>query len=244
MIALGLSTECGAVSIDGAAAVPHRNGDKRWHARKDSVRHSQNLQCLVCGQHLSLEIHHVRKIAHGGTDALRNLVAVCHIDHRLIHDIERETSLVSRLILILSIIGPESLLVAWASRFLFARFLRSSGTAFNPAELAFRPARVNAVAVLACMCAAAVAAFAQAPHSPDAILVVQEREAHERAVAGRVAYQAAKQSPKAVVEPEAPRRHLSPAEVSELSECLERYFRENVGGRVPVFWSPGPGARP
>ena len=239
MIALGLSTECGAVSIGGAAAVPHWNGGKRWHARKDSVRHSQNLQCLVCGQHLSLEIHHVRKIAHGGTDALRNLVGVCHIDHRLIHDIERDTSLVSRLILILNIIAPESLLVAWASRFLFARFLRSGGTAFHPAALVFRPAGINAVAVLACMFAAAVAAFAQAPPSADTILMVQEREAHERATSAKVAYQMAKQPPpKAVVEPETPRRHLSPTETRELSEALERYFREN-GGRVPVFWIPG-----
>jgi hypothetical protein len=157
----------------------------------------------------------------------------------LIHDIERDASLVSRLILILNIIGPESMLIAWVSRFLFARFLRSGGTAFHPADLAFRPAVVNAVAVLACMFAAAVAAFAQAPPDADTILIVQQREAHERAVAARVAYQMAKQPPpKVVIEPETPRRHLSPTETGELATALERYFQVN-GGRVPIFWTPG-----
>ena len=243
MIALRLvSAECGAVPIGGAASGTCRNGGKRWAVRRENVKDRQNRQCLFCGRYssrrLNLEIHHVKKIEHGGTDALLNLVAVCHACHRFVHNVEREMPFMSRLILILQIIRPESLLIAWVSRLLFARFLRSAGaTTFHPAALALRPAGANCAAVLACLFAAAVAAFAQVPPSPDTIRVVQEREAHERAVAERIAYQVAKQPPKAVAEPEAPRRHLSPTETRELMEALDRYFRENA--RVPVFWTPG-----
>jgi hypothetical protein len=90
------------------------------------------------------------------------------------------------------------------------------------------------MAVLACMFAAAVAALAQAPPSADTILVFQQREAHERAVAERVAYQVAKQSPR--VEPGAQSRHLSPREMRELSMALETYFHENA--RAPILWAP------
>jgi hypothetical protein len=175
----------------------------------------------------------------GGGDAFRNLVAFCHADHRLVHTFERNMPIASRLILILHIVWPESITIAWVSRFLFARFLRSAGaTTFHPAALAPRPAGASCAAVLACLFAAAVTTFAQAPPSPNTIRVFQEREAHERAVAARVAYQIAQQPPpRAAVEPEAPGRHLSPNERREPAKALERYFREN-GGRVPVFWIP------
>ena len=84
--------------------------------------------------------------------------------------------------------------------------------------------------VVACLFIVAVAAFPQAPPSPAAIRVVQEREAHERTVGERIAYQP-------LPNREAPRRHLSPTETRELIAALDAYFRENAG-RVPVFWTP------
>jgi hypothetical protein len=89
---------------------------------------------------------------------------------------------------------------------------------------------------LACSLFSAAAAFTQTLPSPDTIKIVQEREARERALAERIAYQVAKQ-PKPAAVPEAPRRHLSPEEMRELMEALSRYFQEN-GGRVPIFWEP------
>jgi len=89
---------------------------------------------------------------------------------------------------------------------------------------------------LACLFIAAVVALGQALPSPETITIVQEREARERSIAGRIAYQAAKQ-PKPAPTAEAPAGHLSPTERQELIEALDRYFREN-GGRTPLFWSP------
>ncbi len=72
--------------------------------------------------------------------------------------------------------------------------------------------------------------------NPDRIKVVQEREAHERAVAERIEYQLAKQ-PKPVAQPAPPPRHLSAQEMKELCEALDRYFREHHG-QVPILWTP------
>jgi hypothetical protein len=182
----------------------------------------------------------VRKIEHGGTEALRNLVAVCHACHKFTHNVERDMPAVSRLILVLQVLWPESLLIAWVSRFLFARFLYSpAGSTFHPAALALRPA---CTAVIACLFAAAFTVSAQEMPLPNpAILKLQaEAQERERATARRIDYQVTKQPPKAAAEPEAP-RHLSPRESRELVEALDRYFRENAG-RVPLFWTPG--ARP
>ena len=72
--------------------------------------------------------------------------------------------------------------------------------------------------------------------NPDRIKAVQEREAHERAVAERIEYQLAQQ-PKPVAQPAPPVRHLSAKEMKELCEALDRYFREHPG-QVPIFWTP------
>ena len=72
--------------------------------------------------------------------------------------------------------------------------------------------------------------------NPDRIKVVQEREAHERAVAERIEYQLAQQ-PKPVAAPAPPVRHLSKKEMKELDKALRRYFREHHG-QVPILWTP------
>jgi hypothetical protein len=147
---------------------------------------------------------------------------------------------VSRLILILQVLWPESLLIAWVSRFLFARFLYSpAGSSFHPAALALRPASATCTAVLACLFAAAFTVSAQDMPLPNpAILTIQaEAQGRERAVARQIDYQVAKATPpKAAAEPKAP-RHLTPMEVRELMAALDAYFREHAG-RVPVFWTP------
>ncbi len=72
--------------------------------------------------------------------------------------------------------------------------------------------------------------------NPDRIKAVQEREAHERAVAERIEYQLAQQ-PKPAPKPAPPVRHLSRKEIKELREALDRYFREHPG-QVPILWTP------
>jgi len=81
--------------------------------------------------------------------------------------------------------------------------------------------------------AMAASVFGQDLPSADTIRLVQEREAHERAVAARIEYQIAKQ-PKPCAEPEPAPRHLSAEEMQQLRNALDRYFREN-SGRVPIF---------
>jgi len=77
------------------------------------------------------------------------------------------------------------------------------------------------------------AMFGQDLPSADTIRLVQEREAHERAVAARIEYQIAQQ-PKPIAAPEPAPRHLSAEEMQQLCIALDRYFRENAG-RVPIF---------
>lgn len=120
-----------------------------WPNRKENVKDRQDRKCLFCGRpqakHRPLEIHHVRKIEHGGTDAFMNLIAVCHACHNFVHNVERDMPAISRVILALQILGPrESALLTWVCRFLFRVFLRSpAGTSFHPAALQLR--RVSAV---------------------------------------------------------------------------------------------------
>jgi hypothetical protein len=115
------------------------------------------------------------------------------------------------------------------------------GLGFHPASLRLRRLRAGVASgavLVACLFMAAGATFAQTPPSPETIKVIQERDAHERAVAELIAYQVAKATPpKAAAEPEAPRQHLSPTETRELMAALDAYFKENAG-RVPVFWTP------
>jgi hypothetical protein len=84
--------------------------------------------------------------------------------------------------------------------------------------------------------AVATSVFGQSLPSADTIRLVQEREAHERAVAARIEYQIRKQ-PKPVAAPEPAPRKLSAEEVQQLRDALDRYFRENCG-RVPILWAP------
>ena len=129
MIALGLA--CGAGSDDSA----------RWARISDGVKNRQRYRCLFCGRRSAsrrrLEIHHVRKIEHGGTNASKNLIALCHACHRgLVHRVEGLT-FVSRLILVLQILGPrESRAVTWLCGVLFRTFLLPRpASAARPAPL-------------------------------------------------------------------------------------------------------------
>ena len=93
--------------------------------------------------------------------------------------------------------------------------------------------------ILACLFAAAFTVSAQDMPLPNpAVLTIQaEAQERERAIARQMDYQVTKATQKPRAEPEAP-RHLSPTETRELTEALDRYFRDNAG-RVPVFWTPG-----
>ena len=241
MTSLGLATTDYAagragLSLVDAAGRGKRSGASRWRRRAGEVIDGQGGQCLICGGRAALTCHHVLALRDGGTDVRENLIALCASDHTTLHIVERSIPFASRLLLAVVVIFGPSRPVCRFLRLAFPLLVRR-GNGFHPAGLRLRrlAASTTCTAVLACMFAAA--AFAQAPPSPDTILVVQELRAHERAEADRIAYQVAKQLPRAVAEPDTPRRRLSTMEMRELSEALERYFRVK-GARIPVFWSP------
>jgi hypothetical protein len=149
-------TALGLVSVtpdaDATNCVPStsgRNGSARWARRKENIKDRQNRQCLFCGRgeakYRKLEIHHVKKQEHGGTDARRNVLAACPACHRLIHNVERNMPFAARLNLALQVLRPESILVTWVCRMLFRAFLNSAeASGFHPAALLLRPLRSTA----------------------------------------------------------------------------------------------------
>ena len=230
------SAECGLVSVP-VQEKRSRSGSWRWRRIANEVIDTQGGQCLICGTRVDLTCHHIRPRRDGGKDTRENLIALCASDHTTLHLIERDLAFLSRLLIAVMVVFGPSEAVCRFLRLVFPLLVRR-GTGFHPATLRMRPLRAvaPAAALIACLFITAGATFAQALPSPDTIKLVQEREAHERAVAARIVYQVAKQ-PQKVTEPEAPRPHLSAAETRELMEALNRYFRENAG-RVPVFWIP------
>jgi 5-methylcytosine-specific restriction endonuclease McrA len=78
----------------------------REKLKREIIKRSQYGRCLICGRlsrrNNELEIHHIRRRAHGGGDARSNLFAVCWADHRRIHmlaDLAQQRPVVSRVIL-------------------------------------------------------------------------------------------------------------------------------------------------
>lgn len=147
MTALGLvPVNPDAAFADCVPSASGRNGHQRWVKRRENVKDRQNRQCLFCGRrsgrHLQLEIHHVKKQEHGGSDAFRNVLAACHACHRLIHNAERSMPFAARLSLALQVLRPESILVTLVCRVLFRGLLKAAGAnAFHPAALVLRPLR-------------------------------------------------------------------------------------------------------
>ncbi len=150
MIALGLVSVTPDVDVaDCALSTSGRNGSQKWARRKENVKDRQNRQCLFCGRgeakYRKLEIHHAKKQEHGGTDALRNVLAACPACHRLIHNVERSMPFAARLSLALQVLRPESALVTFLCRVLFRGFLNSAeDSGFHPAALVLRPLRATA----------------------------------------------------------------------------------------------------
>jgi hypothetical protein len=94
---------------------------------------------------------------------------------------------------------------------------------------------MNLCSRLAMVVMFAAAAFGE-DRTPDAgaITLVQEREAHERARAKRIAYQTSTHPAPAVVSEVIPPQHLSVEEMRQVRKALDRYFREHPG-RAPNF---------
>jgi hypothetical protein len=145
MITLEIQTANATVEPITPAAGARRGSNQIWAIRREKLKDSQNRQCLCCGRGEArkhrLDPHHVKKVEHGGTDAFRNLIAVCESCHKLIHNVERDMPFVSRVILALQVLGPrESLTVTAVCRVLFRVFLRSTAAnSFHPAYLKLRP---------------------------------------------------------------------------------------------------------
>lgn len=57
--------------------------------RRD-VKARDNYQCSVCGATTGLEVHHIIKVKHGGTNELDNLITLCSSCHRAIDTLNLE----------------------------------------------------------------------------------------------------------------------------------------------------------
>lgn len=61
--------------------------DYEYPSRREAVLHRDNYTCQCCGRkHVRLEIHHIIFRSMGGTDDERNLITLCEICHKAIHD--------------------------------------------------------------------------------------------------------------------------------------------------------------
>lgn len=61
-----------------------------WRGGKDAYLRRQTRvrdggRCVVCGFHLSTDVHHITPVASGGEDAFANLLTLCPNHHRLAH---------------------------------------------------------------------------------------------------------------------------------------------------------------
>jgi len=85
---------------------------------------------------------------------------------------------------------------------------------------------------------AALSLSAQQLPNPEILKQQAEAQERERAVARRIDYQVSHQvKPTAPAPAATPAPHLTPAELQQLREALDTYFRENPGV-IPVFWTP------
>lgn len=57
--------------------------------RKD-VKTRDNYQCSICGKTTNLEVHHIIKVKHGGTNEMDNLITLCTSCHRAIDTLNLE----------------------------------------------------------------------------------------------------------------------------------------------------------
>lgn len=57
--------------------------------RRD-VKSRDNYQCSVCGATTGLEVHHIIKVKHGGTNEMDNLITLCSSCHRAIDTLNLE----------------------------------------------------------------------------------------------------------------------------------------------------------
>lgn len=57
--------------------------------RRD-VKTRDNYQCSVCGKTTGLEVHHIVKVKHGGTNEMDNLITLCSSCHRAIDTLNLE----------------------------------------------------------------------------------------------------------------------------------------------------------
>jgi len=68
-----------------------QQGRTYWHkgSKHYQVAESQNLQCPVCGEHMfngeQLQIHHVMRVADGGTNRVDNLLHLHKTCHHHLH---------------------------------------------------------------------------------------------------------------------------------------------------------------
>ena len=54
---------------------------------KKLAKNRDNHACVACGTTIPLEVHHIRPMAHGGSNNMRNLVTLCIPCHRDTHSI-------------------------------------------------------------------------------------------------------------------------------------------------------------
>ena len=67
---------------------------RAWEGIRQKAFAEQGRRCGTCGKAGALEVHHVKELAHGGTNDLSNLQVLCrdcHIAiHRPVHGVESE----------------------------------------------------------------------------------------------------------------------------------------------------------
>ena len=69
-------------------------GQAAWEVIRQRAFAEQGRRCSRCGKAGALEVHHVKELAHGGTNDLSNLEVLCrdcHIaTHRPVHGVESQ----------------------------------------------------------------------------------------------------------------------------------------------------------
>ena len=67
---------------------------REWEGIRQRVFAEQGRRCSRCGKAGALEVHHVKELAHGGTNDLSNLQVLCREDHiathRPVHGVEAQ----------------------------------------------------------------------------------------------------------------------------------------------------------
>ena len=60
---------------------------------KDEVKNRDNWTCRACGNKHRLEVHHIAKLRHGGTNDIDNLITLCASCHRAIDTLDLDHAL-------------------------------------------------------------------------------------------------------------------------------------------------------